>query len=131
MPSTIVQVRTPDSHGSGAFIARDLVVTAAHVIHPRDQEEPFAAADLAVVLHDGSELPVIARLCHERWTASFHATADIAVVRVGEPRPDLVVDVLHNVSSVKRKVTITGYFEGARAGTVTRVSGMEGRDTLH
>lgn len=126
----IVQVRTPDSHGSGGFVAPDLVVTAAHVIHPRDQSEPFAARRLKVILRNGGELAVVARLCHERWTASFHATADIAVVRVDEPRPDLVLALIPNPVVRKRKVTITGFFEGPRTGTVTRIAGQNGRDIL-
>jgi hypothetical protein len=126
----IVQVKTPDSHGSGGFVAPDLVVTAAHVIHPRDQPEPFAARRLKVILRSGLELGVVARLCHERWTASFHATADIAVVRVGEPRPELVLALIPNPVVRRRKVTITGFFEGPRTGTVTRVGGQNGRDIL-
>jgi len=126
----IVQVKTPDSHGSGAFIAPDLVVTAAHVIHPRDRPEPFPPRRLTIILRDGTELGVIARLCHERWTESFHATADMAVVRVDEPRPGLVLGLVPNPLARKRKVIITGFFEGPRAGTVTRVSGASGRDIL-
>jgi V8-like Glu-specific endopeptidase len=126
----IVQVKTPDSHGSGGFVAPDLVVTAAHVIHPRDQVEPFAARRLKVILRSGAELAVIARLCHERWTASFHATADIAVVRVNEARPDLVLGLTPILLAKKRKVTITGFFEAPRTGTVIRVGGQDGRDIL-
>jgi hypothetical protein len=126
----IVQVKTPDSHGSGGFVAPDLVVTAAHVIHPRDQVEPFAARRLSVVLRNGAELAVVARLCHERWTASFHATADIAVVRVIERRPDLVLALAPIPLARKRKVTITGFLEAPRAGTVIRVGGQNGRDIL-
>jgi V8-like Glu-specific endopeptidase len=126
----IVQVKTPDSHGSGGFVAPDLVVTAAHVIHPRDQVEPFAAHRLSVILRNGTELAVVARLCHERWTASFHATADIAVVRVGERRPDLVLGVAPIPLAKKRKVTITGFLEAPRTGTVIRIGGQHGRDIL-
>lgn len=130
MGPLIVQVRTPDSHGSGGFIAPDLVVTAAHVIHPRDQPLPYAARRLTVILRNGNELAVVARLCHERWTASFHATADIAVVRVREPQPGLVLSVVPNPVATRRKVFITGFCEGARNGTVTRVTGQNGRDIL-
>jgi V8-like Glu-specific endopeptidase len=126
----IVQVKTPDSHGSGAFVGRDLVMTAAHVIHPRDRAEPYLPGELTVICRDGTELAVTARLCHERWTQSFHATADIALVRVGEPRPDLVLGFVANLQVTKRKVTITGFLEGPRVGSVTRVSGQDGRDTL-
>jgi V8-like Glu-specific endopeptidase len=126
----IVQVKTPDSHGSGAFIGRDLVLTAAHVVHPRDRGEPYAAGELLVIRRDGTELRVIARLCHERWTQSFLATADIAVVRVGEPQPDIVLGCMANQQSRTRKVTITGFFEGPRTGSVTRVAGPDGRDML-
>jgi V8-like Glu-specific endopeptidase len=126
----IVQVKTPGSHGSGGFVAPDLVVTAAHVIHPRDQPEPFAARRLKVILRNGTELAVIARLCHDRWTASFHPTADIAVVRVDEARPELVLGLVPNPVANKRKVIITGFFEGPRSGTVTRIGGQNGRDVL-
>jgi V8-like Glu-specific endopeptidase len=126
----IVQVKTPDSHGSGGFVAADLVVTAAHVIHPRDQPAPFAARRLKVILRSGLELGVVARLCHDRWSASFHATADIAVVRVAEPHPELVLGVVSNPQANRRKVTITGFFEGPRTGTITRVGGQLGRDIL-
>jgi V8-like Glu-specific endopeptidase len=126
----IVQVKTPDSHGSGGFVAPDLVVTAAHVIHPRDQSAPFAARRLKVILRSGVELGVVAVVCHERWTAAFHATADIAVVRVDEPRPELVLAVVPNPLAKRRKVTITGFFEGPRTGTVTRMGGQLGRDIL-
>jgi V8-like Glu-specific endopeptidase len=126
----IVQVRTPDSHGSGAFVGRDLVMTAAHVIHPRDRGEPYAPGELKVIRRDGTELSVIARLCHERWTRSFHATADIALVRVDAPQPDLVLGCIANSPAKKRKVTITGFFEGPRTGSVTRMVGPDGRDTL-
>jgi hypothetical protein len=126
----IVQVKTPDSHGSGGFVAPDLVVTAAHVIHPRDQSAPFAARRLKVILRNGVELAVVARLCHERWAAAFHATADIAVVRVAEPRPELVLGVVPNPQLKRRRVTITGFFEGPRTGTVTRMTGQLGRDIL-
>jgi S1-C subfamily serine protease len=126
----IVQVKTPDSHGSGAFVGRDLVLTAAHVIHPRDRGEPYAPGDLKVICRDGSELGVVARLCHDRWARAFQATADIALVRVDNPKPDLVVACLTNQLCKKRKVTVTGFFEAPRAGSVTRVSGPDGRDTL-
>ena len=111
-------------------MAPDLVVTAAHVIHPRDQVEPFPAKRLKVILRGGLELDVVARLCHERWTASFHATADIAVVRVNEPRPDLVLTLTPLPLARKRKVTVTGFLEGPRTGTVIRIGGQNGRDIL-
>lgn len=126
----IVQVRTPDSFGSGSFVAPDLVMTAAHVIHPRDHTEPFTTGQLTVVLRDGSELGVLARLCHERWTAEFHATADMAVLRVDVPQPRLVLGCVPNPLARNRRVVIAGFFEAPRAGTVTRVSGLAGRDVL-
>lgn len=131
MGLSVVQIMTPDSHGSGAFVARDLVVTAAHVIHPRDRDEPTASKKLAVILRDGTELTVLARLCHHRWTQSFAATGDMAIVRVEVAQPGLVIACDANPQAQHRKVTITGFFEAPRSGTVTRVAGPSGRDTLH
>jgi len=132
MPSKTVKVETPDAHGSGAFVAADLVVTAAHVIHPQDQDEPWEAGRLTITLpdHHGTELPVLARLCHPRWGGEFNATADIAILRVGEPQRGLVVPFASNAAARQRAVSITGYREGPNQGTVTRVAGAGGRDVF-
>jgi S1-C subfamily serine protease len=131
MASIFVQVQTPDSFGSGAFISRNLLVTAAHVIHPRDQSDPYPAKKLTVVLWDATALAVIGRLCHQRWTASFDATADMAVIRVADDQPGLVLAWKSNLNAVKRAVTITGFREGPNTGTVTRVSNPNGADAFH
>jgi V8-like Glu-specific endopeptidase len=131
MASISVQVQTPDSFGSGAFIARNLLVTAAHVIHPRDQGDPYPVKKLTVVLWDAIELAVVGRLCHPRWAAGFDATGDMAILRVAEDQPGLVLGWRSNLSAVKRPVTITGFREGPNTGTVTRVSNPNGADAFH
>src|SRR5262245_14157016 len=45
-------------------------------------------------------------------------------------RPDLVLGLTPIPLAKKRKVTITGFFEGPRTGTVIRVGGQDGRDIL-
>ena len=130
MASNTVKIETPLAHGSGGFVSGDLVVTAAHVIHP-DNDVPWPAKKLTVVLFDGTELKVIACQTHPRWAGSFDATADIAVVRVELDQPDIVVPFASDLpAGSPRKVTITGYREGANTGTVTRVAGDQGRDAF-
>ena len=106
-------------------------MTAAHVIHPRDQSDPYPAKKLTVVLWDGTELAVIGRLCHGRWTEAFDATGDMAVVRVETDQPGVMVAWKANLNPVKRAVTITGFREGPNSGTVTRVGNPNGADALH
>ncbi len=128
--ATTVRIATPEDLGSGAFITPDLVVTAAHVIHPPDEDAPFEARHITVILQDGTELDVVARLCMQRWTDSFDATADMAVVRVDTPRPGDVIAYASNPAANAHAVTVTGYGEAARSGTATRVRDQAGHDSF-
>jgi S1-C subfamily serine protease len=120
LAGSTVRICTPDAIGSGAFVRADLVVTAAHVIHPADQNQPWDARKISVVLGDGTELTVVARLCTQRWAADLAATADMAILRVGAARPGDVVATASNAAAKNRTVTITGYLEGPNSGTITR-----------
>ncbi len=130
MASNTVKVATPTSHGSGAFIANDLVVTAAHVIHPDDRAKPWPAGKLTVTLFDGTKVKAIGRICHVRWTDAFGATADMAVVRVASPQPNSVVAFASDEAADDRRVSITGFWEGPNEGTVSTEAGASGRDLL-
>jgi hypothetical protein len=127
MASKTVKVSTPGEHGSGVFVAPDLVVTAAHVIQPAENDAPWPPRRLSVTLFDGTLLPVIARLCHKDWPGA-EVTGDIAIVRVADPQDDLVVPFVSNAPAKRRAVTITGYREGPNVGRVSRIAGDAGLD---
>ncbi|MCW5807505.1 MAG: trypsin-like peptidase domain-containing protein [Deltaproteobacteria bacterium] len=99
----------------------DLVITAAHVLQPLGQSQPWPAQALRVTLPDGTDLEVVARLCHPRWP-NDPITADIAIVRVEKPQSALVLDCVSNAQARARKVWIRRFNEAEQEGTVTRVS---------
>jgi S1-C subfamily serine protease len=124
-----VQVNCPSLHGTGAFIAPGLVVTAAHVVHPRSQVRSFPANRIMVRLPDGTPIKATAVWCHHRWEQDFRPTSDIALVRVSQ-RPSIVFARRMDVAARRLAVAVLGFREGPRAGTVTRVADPDGHDSF-
>jgi hypothetical protein len=128
MARHVVQIKTPTGIGSGAFVRRDLVLTAAHVIQPKGSGAPYAARRLAVLLRDGTRIGVSARLCHRKWETWW--ACDIAILRTTTTQPSLVIPTEIEPIASHRAVTVTGYREAPASGSVTRIGGIDGRDTF-
>ncbi len=119
-----VQISCPSRHGTGAYIGAGLVVTAAHVVHPRNHAK-FAANRVRVVLPNGNALVAKAVWCHHRWDLDFRATSDMALIRVA-PTASLVFSRRMDVDAAALAVDVLGYREGPRTGHVTRVDDPDG-----
>jgi S1-C subfamily serine protease len=117
----IVQISRPSGHGSGAFIAPDLVLTAAHVVRRR-AEAPFPTQTLRVVLPGGPALPVRALRCLNGWNDRGDLTEDMAILRLASPQPSLVIDYALDLSPQQQLVEVMGFLEGVRAGKVSRAT---------
>jgi S1-C subfamily serine protease len=118
----IIQVTRPSGHGSGVFIAPDLVLTAGHVVRRRG-ESPFPTQTLRIVLPGGPTLPVRAQRCMNGWSDRGELTEDMAVLRVASPQPSLVIDYALDLSPQQQRVEVMGFLEGVRAGKVSRATG--------
>ncbi len=121
----VVQITRPSGHGSGAFIAPDLVLTAGHVVRRRG-DPPFPTTSLRVVLPGGPTLLVRAQLCLDGWNDRGDLTADMAILRVTNPQPGLAINFLLDQSPRRQHVEVMGFLEGLRPGTVSRTTDPSG-----
>jgi S1-C subfamily serine protease len=125
----VVQVTRPSGHGSGAFIAPDLVLTAAHVVRRRG-DPPFPIGSLRVVLPGGPTLLVRAQLCLDAWGDRGDLTADMAILRVTTPQAALAVGFLLDQKPRRQRVEVMGFLEGVRPGTVSRAADPGGGNDI-
>jgi Trypsin len=83
---TVQIVSTAGPSCSGAVIARDLLLTAAHCVRPR--------ADYAVVIYEGAEpriVPIVRIVLHPKYDArqfiTLKPSPDLAIFKVSQPLP--------------------------------------------
>ena len=117
----VVQVTRPGGHGSGAFIAPDLVLTAGHVVRRRG-DPPFPTTSLRIVIAGGPTLLVRAQLCLDAWNDRGDLTADMAVLRVTSPQPALAIKFGLDQAPKRQRVEVMGFLEGIRPGTISRAA---------
>ena len=129
----VVKIVTPFGRGTGLLVDDDLVVTAGHVVQAH-QPVPTPTALIQIIPPGGEILRPSSILCHPRWSQGFTPAADIAVLRLATPRPDLRSPIALDSPAAQLAVTVRGFDASdvlvISAGSVTRIAHPDGYDAL-
>lgn len=100
-------------YGTGVFVEKDLVLTAAHTLQPRGFGGVPSADDMTVFVGD-DELSVSAYVIHQRWSARRDLNTDMALLRVdAETDLGLAVRMTAVDDQSSRHVGLLGYPGGS------------------